>query len=322
MLITKSDFAVLLRKRGTLIIDGALATELEARGLNLNHALWSGKVLRDQPEVIQQVHVDYYIAGADIAITASYQTSMIGLREHFGLPEAEAVELIKRSVRLAQRARCEAYQSGRIEKTRRLFVAGSVGPYGAYLADGSEYRGDYQRSKEKFKDFHRPRMQALVDAAVCLLAIETMPNMAEIEAVVEMLAEEKIFRDVVAWISVTIKDAEHLSDGTPLEDVLALVRQAPNVVAIGVNCIPTELVEPCLKHLSSLQVPEHEVPLLCYPNSGEVWDAVTKTWSGKQGEGGGLAEQARRWRDAGAKLVGGCCRTGPGDVEVISGALN
>lgn len=318
-MLTRADLRALLAHRSPLIIDGALATELEKRGHNLNHALWSAKILRDDPDAIKQVHLDYYLAGADIATTASYQATPQGLADHFGLNDDASRELIVKSVRLAQIARIDAY--GELWRTdgptdannpRRLLVAGSVGPYGAYLADGSEYRGDYQRPAEEFKDFHRPRIQALVDASVDLLAIETMPSMPEIEAVCSLLDSE--FRDAVAWISCSLKDAEHLSDGTPLQSVLDFVAGYDQVVAFGVNCVPVQLVEPAMRHLSS--VPSDSAPLLlCYPNSGEVYDAASKTWSGSNEHG--VSGQVRKWTNAGAKLVGGCCRTGPKDIKAI-----
>lgn len=325
-MLTKTDFNALLARRHTLIIDGALATELEARGHDLNHPLWSAKLLQDDPDGIEQVHLDYYLAGADIAITASYQASTQGLYDHFGMNDEDAASLIKTSVRLAQKARAEAYQrSG--EKRHDLLVAGSVGPYGAFLADGSEYRGDYQRSAEEFKDFHRPRILALTQADVDLLAIETMPSMPEIQAVCSLLQSE--FPDYVAWVSCTLKDADHLSDGTPLQDVLALVQQYEQIVAFGINCVPTTLVMPALQFLSSATQQgaaddsdsTSAFPLLCYPNSGEIWDAGSKTWKGPKPYGHVLANQVRKWTSAGARLVGGCCRTGPKNIEAISQAL-
>ncbi|KAK5168342.1 AdoMet-homocysteine methyltransferase [Saxophila tyrrhenica] len=306
------DFRTLLAAMGTLIIDGALATELEARGHNLDHPLWSGIVLRDRPKAIQEVHLNYYVAGADIAITASYQASPRGLKEHFNMNDDEAANLIKDSVKLAQQARYEAYGQG-IE--RRLLVAGSVGPLGAYLADGSEYRGDYERTGEEFKAFHRPRIAALVDAGADLLAVETMPKFEEIQAILELLSDE--FPTAIGWVSCTLKDAKHLSDGTRLEDLLKhLERHANQVVAAGVNCIPSDLAQGALEHMRPLT----NLPLVCYPNSGETWDAENHKWLGRESNAD-IVKQALKWEDAKAKLIGGCCRTGPRYLEVISSAL-
>lgn len=176
----------LLEKQDFLLLDGAMATELEARGCNLADSLWSAKVLVENPQLIREVHLDYYRAGAQCAITASYQATPAGFAAR-GLDEAQSKALIGKSVELARKAR-EAYLAEN-PQAGTLLVAGSVGPYGAYLADGSEYRGDYVRSKDEFQGFHRPRVEALLDAGADLLACETLPNFTEIKALAELLAE-------------------------------------------------------------------------------------------------------------------------------------
>ncbi|KAI7356908.1 homocysteine S-methyltransferase [Hortaea werneckii] len=329
-MLPKTDFRALLQQNQSLIIDGALATELEARGHDLNNALWSARLLQRDPGSIQQVHLDYYLAGADIAITASYQASTIGLSEHLGLDGREAAELVKRSVKIAQDARSDAFNqlssaatSTPTDTERKLLVAGSVGPYGAYLSDGSEYRGDYQRTMDEFKDFHRPRIGALVDANVDFLAIETIPSMPEIEALCSLLQSE--FPDAVAWISCTLRDAEHLSDGTSMSDVFGLVSKYEQVLGFGVNCVPVQLVAPWLLHMQRIAgecITKYKMPvLLCYPNSGEVYDAESKAWSGPKPVEHVMGNQAAKWIAGGAKLVGGCCRTGPKDIAGIAAKL-
>lgn len=314
-MFTQEQFKSLLDSRGTLIIDGGLATELENRGHDLNHPLWSAKILEEDPMGIKQTHLDYYIAGADIAITASYQASTQGLADHIHMDDQKATALIKRSVTLARLALEESYgQGGR--RDSHLLVAGSVGPYGAYLADGSEYRGDYQLTKSEFKDFHRPRISALVEADVDVLAIETMPNFQEIEAVLELLHEE--FHGAIAWISCTLKDSSRISDGTSIEEVLRVVHEHRDfVVAFGINCVPTEIVKESLQNMRY----RTDLPLLCYPNTGETWDAQEHNWSGSKPEESDIGQRFREWRDAGARLIGGCCRTGPQYVMAISKAL-
>lgn len=324
-MLSKEQFAELLASRGTLIIDGALATELEVRGHDLNHPLWSMKVMQNDAgiESIKNIHLDYYCAGADIAITASYQASAQGLKEHFGLPEPEALKAVMRTVELAQDARELAYEEAAVPRSRQLLVAGSVGPYGAYLSDGSEYRGDYVRSIQDFKDFHRPRLQALCDAGADLLALETMPSMTEIEAVVDLLESE--FPQAIAWLSCTTKDSDHLSDGTSWKDLLRLVNQHDQIVAFGINCIPLASSTETLRSISQ----HTTLALLCYPNSGEAWDASTKTWHGERPDDvvvkndgsssakSSLADRVRSWVDHGARLVGGCCRTGPAFIKAL-----
>lgn len=311
-MLSKIQFEALLKAEGSLVIDGALATELEARGHDLNHALWSAKVLRDDPASIERVHYDYYMAGAHIAITASYQASTAGLYDHFGMNESAARAMIVRSVQIARKARDSALKKG-IDRDRPLLIAGSVGPYGSYLADGSEYRGDYERTIGEFKDFHRPRIEALVDAGSDLLALETMPNFKEIKALLELLQED--FPAVIVWLSCTSKDSGHLSDGTPWSDVLALINGYVNaVIGFGINCVPFATAWQTLKNISDLT----ELPLVCYPNSGEIWDAKTKTWSGGSSSDYSNAQAVSSWTKNGARLVGGCCRTGPAYIDEVA----
>jgi homocysteine S-methyltransferase len=314
MLSTK-DLSSLLANGKSLIIDGALATELETRGHDLSHALWSGKTLLEDPDCIRQVHLDYFLAGADIAITASYQASIIGLQQHLSLSETEAKDLVKLSATLAQEARQQAYDSG-VPSTRKLLVAGSVGPYGAYLADGSEYRGDYTCSPEEFNDFHRPRIAALLDAGVDLLGIETIPSFNEVRALLDLLRSE--FPSATAWLGCTLKDASHLSDGTPLSEVLSLVSQySEQVLSFGINCVPPQTALESLQHMRSLT----DLPLLCYPNSGETYVPKEHVWTGDK-SGQAIRESAVQFRSAGASLIGGCCRTTPEDIKNIALVLN
>lgn len=303
--------AEILEHSTTLVLDGALATELEARGCDLTDSLWSAKVLMENPELIYQVHYDYFSAGAQCAITASYQATPQGFATR-GLDAAQSQALIARSVELAARARTDYLalhpQSG------KLLIAGSVGPYGAYLADGSEYRGDYQLPHVEMMAFHRPRMAALVAAGVDLLACETLPSFAEIKALAELLQE---FPATPAWFSFTLRDSEHLSDGTPLSEVVALLATTPQVVAMGINCIALESVTAALTTLNALTT----APLVVYPNSGEHYDASSKTWS-NDADGCSLSDKLPQWHAAGAKLIGGCCRTTPADIAAIVKCCN
>jgi homocysteine S-methyltransferase len=314
-MLSTQDLSSLLANGKSLIIDGALATELETRGHDLSHALWSGKTLLEDPDCIRRVHLDYFLAGADIAITASYQASIIGLQQHLSLSETEAIDLVKLSATLAQEARQQAYDSG-VPSSRKLLVAGSVGPYGAYLADGSEYRGDYTCSPEEFNDFHRPRIAALLDAGVDLLGIETIPSFNEVRALLALLRSD--FPSATAWLGCTLKDASHLSDGTPLSEVLSLVSQySEQTLAFGINCVPPQTALESLQHMRSLT----ELPLLCYPNSGETYVPKEHVWTGDK-SGQAIRESALQFRSAGASLIGGCCRTTPEDIKNIALTLN
>lgn len=299
-----------------LIADGALATELEARGCNLDDPLWSAKVLLERPELIRDVHRDYFLAGANIATTASYQATPQGFAAR-GMTQNEALELVGLSVRLADEARQE-YRADHPD-AGPLLVAGSVGPYGAYLADGSEYRGDYSLTPGQFKDFHAARIAALVDAGVDVLALETLPSFAEAEALLALSREH----GVDAWVSFSLRDGTHISDGTSLADVAQLVDGQPGVAAVGVNCVPIHLVGPALAALRR----HTDKPLVAYPNSGETYDSATKTWSGAlDGDGGAaggaapptLAAGAAEWLARGAQILGGCCRTTPADIAALA----
>lgn len=298
-----------LQKQNIIVLDGALATELENRGCDLNDSLWSAKVLMEQPELIQQVHLDYFNAGADVAITASYQATVDGFAQR-GLSESQSIELINRSVQLAQNARDEFWsdEKNRINRNYPL-IAGSVGPYGAFLADGSEYRGDYQLTEKEYIDFHRPRIKVLIESGVDLLACETIPNFDEAKALVKLISE---FPQVSAWFTFTAKDGEHISHGEKIADVAKWLDSFEQVSAIGINCssplhIPS-LIDEIKKNTNK--------PIIVYPNSGEFYVSVTNSWHGEtSSESFGL--QSQNWYEHGASLIGGCCRTTPEHIKEI-----
>ncbi len=287
------------RLRGSLVLDGGLATELERRGADLRDRLWSARLLLEDPDMIRAVHADYFAAGADVTISASYQASFEGFAER-GLSREEAADLMRRSVELAREAADDA-EGDRI-------VAASVGPYGAVLADGSEYSGRYGLSVQALIDFHEPRIEVLLEAGPDLLAIETIPSIFEAEALVTILDR---LPDTAAWISFSCSDGVHISDGTPFADAVALAASSGRVVAVGVNCSPPIHV-PAL--LSSARV---DTPLLAYPNLGSTWDAAAKCWV-VEGPRPDLGAAAGDWRAAGAHIVGGCCGTTPEDIRAIA----
>ncbi|MEZ4637865.1 MAG: homocysteine S-methyltransferase [Caldilineaceae bacterium] len=301
--------APILEKQGVVVLDGGLATELERRGADLVDTLWSAKLLLEAPELIRQLHYDYFAAGADVAITASYQASFAGFQKR-GLSADQAADLMRLSVRLAQEARDQFWEDEANRRGRvRPLVAASIGCYGAYLADGSEYRGDYGLSTTQLIDWHRPRMKALVDAGPDLLACETIPSLQEGEALLALVAE---FSHMPAWLSFSCCDEDHVCHGERFADCVALANRSPQIVAIGLNCTPPRFVAPLLQSAAHVTAK----PLLCYPNSGESWDADQRCWV----EGTGVTDfgpPSRLWLDAGARLIGGCCRTGPRDVGAI-----
>lgn len=302
--------AAILDRQPALVIDGALATELERRGCDLKDALWSAKILVEQPERIRQVHLDYFRAGADCAITASYQATVPGFMRR-GMSESEALGLIRQSVQLARSARDSfwhdpANQAGRVKP----LVAGSVGPYGAYLANGAEYVGNYGLGEREFMDFHRPRVRALVDAGADLLACETIPSFVEAQALAALLRE---FPGTVAWFSFSARDGAGISEGRPFADCARLLDGNPQVVAVGINCTSPRFV-PSLIRTGRQHTAK---PLLAYPNLGERYDAATNEWSGAPATST-FADDAKSWYEAGARLIGGCCRTTPDDIRGIA----
>ncbi|URZ14512.1 homocysteine S-methyltransferase [Clostridium felsineum] len=289
------------------ILDGALATELEKRGLDLNDSLWSAKILAKNPEIIEEVHYDYFVSGADFAITSSYQASIEGFMQR-GFSEKEAIKLIQNSVKIAQKARDRFWSDpkNRVNRTKP-FIAGSVGPYGAYLADGSEYRGDYKIGEKELIDFHRTNVKLLLEARADILACETIPNLTEAKAIVKLLEE---FSDAYVWISFSCRNGTEISDGTPIFECAEFLNKCSNVAAIGVNCTAPKYINSLIKEIKRTS----DKPIIVYPNSGEDYDAVTKTWHGSSSSNS-FSLSAKEWFLNGANIIGGCCRTTPADIK-------
>ena len=280
-----------------VVLDGGLATELERRGNDLSSALWSARLLTDAPDEIVAAHRAFFDAGAQVAITASYQASFDGFAT-VGLDSNDAARLMVRSVALARTA-----------AAGRGWVAASVGPYGAVLADGSEYRGDYGLSVDALRRFHRARLEMLAGAGADVLAIETIPCLAEVEALLLEVGQ----LNVPAWLSISC-DGVRTRAGEPAAHAFAMARDVANVFAIGANCIAphdaSELVE--------LAATMSGKPVVVYPNSGERWDAQQHAWSG----GGGFQPAAvAAWVRSGARLVGGCCRVSPADINALAATV-
>jgi len=286
-----------------LVTDGGLATELEARGHDLSDSLWSARLLMDAPEEIKAAHLAFFRAGAVIATTASYQASFDGFAA-CGLSRSDAARLMRRSVELASAARAEMP-----DDNVKRWVAASVGPYGAALADGSEYRGRYGLRIAELLAWHRPRLDVLAEASPDVLALETVPDVDEAEALVTAIAGVGI----PAWLSYSI-DGDRTRAGQPLADAFAVARDVPEVVAVGVNCCKPSDV-PLAVDIASQVTGK---PVIVYPNSGEDWDARRRAWAGRSQD---LAWQPQRWVARGARIVGGCCRVRPADIAQISTAL-
>lgn len=294
-----------------MLLDGALATELELRGCDLRDPLWSAKTLLESPETIKQVHADYFAAGADCATTASYQATFEGFARR-GLSAEEAADLMRRSVRLAAEARDEYWADpGHRAGRPKPLVAASIGSYGAFLADGSEYSGDYGLSERELMEFHRPRMGVLAATEVDLLACETIPSLLEAQALVRLLAE---FPSRTAWLSFSCSDSEHISHGERLADCAALLDSYDQIAAIGINCTAPRYIPDLIDAVRSAT----SKPVLAYPNSGETYFPAQGSWSGERDDACSYAEEARVWYERGARIIGGCCRTTPADIQAIA----
>ncbi|HTL41641.1 MAG TPA: homocysteine S-methyltransferase [Pseudolysinimonas sp.] len=292
---TLTTFPEALRA-GPVVLDGGLGTLLEERGNDVGSALWSARVLWENPDEVRAAHSEFFAAGAQVAISGSYQVSYDGLAAA-GLDETQTDALLRRSVEVATQARDETAPRG--------FVAASVGPYAASLGDGSEFRGDDSLGVRGLRDWHRRRLQVLADAGPDVLAVETLTTLAEVDAVVREL--DGI--GVPAWIAFTI-DGGALRSGESLREAFAIASAVPEVVAVGVNCCAAHEVTPALQLAREIT----DLPRVAYPNSGEVWDGDTRSWSGDPELPDDLF---REWSQL-AHGVGGCCRIGPGTISRIS----
>lgn len=302
-----TKFLEWLENQPVVILDGAMSTGLEEQGISLSHRLWTAKAIIEAPNKIQKVHEAYFNAGANIAITASYQASIQGFKE-FGYTENEAVERIKETVFLAKEAAKIS------KKIQEKWIAGSVGPYGAYLADGSEYRGKYGVSDLQLKEFHQKRIEALIEAGADILAIETMPDFQEIKVILSIVEQ---YPEIPVWVSVTVKNDTQLNDGTSLLRFQQAMEKNEQVLAYGVNCLAPHLVLPILEVLKK----KATKPRIVYPNSGAVYDAKTKTWNHSEESATIFSEEAKKWYQLGATWVGGCCCTTAAEIKTLAKVL-
>jgi len=298
----------LLADHRVVILDGALSTELERHGADLQHALWSARYLLTEPERIARVHREYLAAGAHILITASYQATVPGYLNH-GYSTTDAHAAIRTSVELARTACTDWHDANPAVASRRL-VAGSVGPYGAYTADGGEYRGNYGLSIEQLIDFHLPRIQTLAEAGVDFIACETIPDLVEAEALAQCVG---MFPGLSCWVAMSCRDGGYSNAGQSIETIAERLHHYDCVAAVGVNCTDPRYVTDIVRRFAL----HTDKPIVAYPNSGETYDAVSKTWSGTV-SCTDYGDAARAWVDAGARIIGGCCRTTPDHIAGLA----
>ncbi|RZS59113.1 homocysteine S-methyltransferase [Microcella putealis] len=283
-----------------VVLDGGLGSHLEQTGHDLSGELWSARLLRDAPDAIVAAHRDYFAAGAEVAITASYQLSYSGMHAA-GHSDELTTALLAESVALAARARDDERPGG--------VVAASIGPYGAARADGSEYRGDYELDRAGLSAWHERRFAELASSGADLLAIETIPSRDESLALLELLKGS----GATAWLSFTVADGR-LRTGGDLAEAFADADRVDEVVAVGINCSHPDEVDGAIRAARTVT----DKPIVVYPNSGEHWNRVTRRW---EGDPGFDAAQVTRWREAGASIIGGCCRVGPREIAAIAAAL-
>ncbi len=296
--MTNAFLQALTRDR-PLILDGGLSTQLEAQGCDISGVLWSADLLQRNPDEIVRATRAFVDAGAECVATATYQASHEGFAQ-VGVTADEADALMMRSLELAREAGPQ-------------IIAVSLGPYGAMLHDGSEYRGDYGVSAAALRDFHVKRLKLFDSSDADVLALETVPSFLEARVLAELLAECSL----PSWVSFSCRDGQSISDGTPIEEATALFASHPRVAAVGINCTPPQFAAELVGRIRSAL---HDKVVMAYPNSGEVYDARTGTWSGTV-TATDCAAAALKWVEAGAGIVGGCCRMGPEHIRAMRDAL-
>jgi homocysteine S-methyltransferase len=297
-----------------MVLDGGLATELEKRGFDLEDPLWSAKVLLEAPGAIAEVHLDYLMAGADCITSSTYQATFQGLADR-GLDRDEAAALLRLSVELALDARHRfemgrSTGSGGAGSPPRPLVAAGIGPYGAFLADGSEYRGDYGLDVEALADFHRDRWHLLADCGADFLLCETVPSVVEADALTMLAGETP---NTKYALSFSCSDGRTISDNTRVDDIEPQVFDHANLIGIGINCTSPRFVPSLLERFGA----RSDLPVIVYPNSGESWDSPNHRWTGTT-HPGDFGTAAAEWRRSGASIIGGCCRTGPNHIASIA----
>ncbi|MBR3000506.1 MAG: homocysteine S-methyltransferase [Oscillospiraceae bacterium] len=302
----------LLNESPRIVIDGSMSTLLEELGLNLNHKLWTALALSEHSELVEEVHKRYFRSGADCGITCSYQATIPGLMES-GYSREQAEQIIENSVKLFLNARDEWWrEEGEAQGRSYPLCLGACGPYGAYLADGSEYRGNYGVSDDVLRDFHYRREQILWNAGADLLLFETMPSLNEVKICAEIA--EELGADY--WISFSCKDGEHINEGDRIEDCArSLSSGYPHLRMIGVNCSKPEYIESLIRELKKAT----DLPIGVYPNSGDEYDPKRKCWCKREGAVP-FGDLASAYYEAGASAVGGCCTTVERHIREVTSA--
>jgi homocysteine S-methyltransferase len=275
------------------LLDGGLATALEDLGNTFTSELWTGELLKSAPDQIREAHAAFVKAGAEIIITSTYQVSFPGCIAK-GWTHQEVVDALKNSIQLARDAHSPQ-------------VAASIGPYGAYLADGSEYRGNYDATEDQIREFHKERLEILIACKPDYLAIETIPEIREARVLLQLLKD--LNNTIPVWIAFSCKDDHHLSSGETFRDA-AMISKELGAEYVGINCTSPELVT------GLLESAEGHGPFVVYPNAGRTWNEKLKRLEGATVK---LSDQhIQQWAQCGATIIGGCCGIGPKEIAQVA----
>ena len=304
----------ILQKQKVFILDGALGTQIQKNGHDVNDSLWSAKFLNEDTSVIKKVHKQYLEAGADCIITSSYQASLEGFLEK-GFSKEKAIELIKLSINIAKEARDEFWETFEDKQTRiKPLVAASIGPYGAYLADGSEYSGDYKISDEELKDFHKKRLEIIVETNPDILACETIPLLKEAKIVCDLL---KQYPHIASWITFSAKNENYTNAADDIKECMTYLNTQEHISAVGINCTAPQYIPMLIENIKSVC----SKPIVIYPNGGSRYNPITKLWERGELSAQDFAKLAYLWYTKGATVIGGCCETTPNEIECIRKTL-
>lgn len=297
----------ILSRYPLMVLDCALGTEIAKRGFDTNDSLWSAKALYERPELIREIFEEYYDQGADLVATASYQATIPGF-EAKGFSHDESADLIRKSVVIAREARDASWSRHSGENRPKPIVAASVGPYGAYLANGSEYTGDYSLTRKELADFHAERLALLLEERPEIVAIETIPLLREAQAVLDVLKDTP---EASAWVAFSCKNGKETCGGDSVYEAAKALDSNPQLAAIGINCTAPQYVASLIQEVRR----GTSKPIICYPNTGESYNPATKTWFGSPLP---FRAYVRTWYEAGARMIGGCCRATPADTHDIA----
>lgn len=304
-------FQKILKTQNTIILDGALGTLMQEKGYNVSDSLWSARFLDENPNVIANIHKEYLQSGADCIITSSYQASIEGFLEK-GFKKEKAIELIKLSIKIAIQTRDDFWDSLEDKRNRiKPLVAASIGPYGAYLANGAEYTGVYGISDAKLKEFHKKRLELIVEEKPDIIACETLPSFKEAQILCEHL---KKYKNIESWICFSAKDDLSTNAGDNIIEAAKFLDTQEHISAIGINCTHPKYIASLIKKFKD----NSSKPIVVYPNGGSKYNPITKKWEKAQITANEYVKMSQLWRASGATIIGGCCETGLEEIEALS----